>query len=202
MFSEGQNTSTGCIDILILSNTADEGDEYFTISISSAQTEPSARISSPSAVTVTIQGNDPTPTTEKGEAISPLVLGAIIGISIVVIGVTSCVAAILVYLCYSKRVCRQQKTRIEDPFYATIGSKDDGITVTKPPSPRQLPITDNMIITSPNESYTYPPIVTRGNLGVHREVITTSLNDAYAVATLADVTENDNETYEVRYELV
>ena len=106
VFSEGQNTSTGCIDILILSNTADEGDEYFTISISSARTEPSARITSPSAVTVTIQGNDPTPTTENGEAISPLVLGAIIGVSIVVIGVTSCVAAILVYLCHYKRVCR------------------------------------------------------------------------------------------------
>ena len=58
-----------------------------------------------------------------------------------------------------------------------------------------------MIITSPRESCTYSPIVTRANLGLHREVIT-SLNDAYAVATLADATENYNETNEVRYELV
>ena len=198
VFSEGQNTSTGCIDILILRDAADEGDEHFTISITSGGTEPGARITSPSAVTITIQGNDPTPTTVNGEAISLPVLGAIIGVSIVIIVVTSCVAAILVYIFYSKRVCRQQKTRSEDPVYATVGSKDDGVTVTKPLSLRQPPITDNMIITSPNESYTYPPIM---NLGVHREIITTSLNDAYIVATLADATENDTETYEVRYEL-
>ncbi|CAI8028755.1 hypothetical protein GBAR_LOCUS16349 [Geodia barretti] len=198
VFSEGQNTSTGCIDILILRDAADEGDEHFTISITSGGTEPGARITSPSAVTITIQGNDPTPTTVNDEAISLPVLGAIIGVSSIVIGVTSCVAAILVYICYSKRVCRQQKTRSEDPVYATVGSKDDGVTVTKPLSLRQPPITDNAIITSPNESYTYPPIM---NLGVHREIITTSLNDAYIVATLADATENDTETYEVRYEL-
>ena len=216
VFSEGQNTSTECIDILILKDNEEEEDEYFTVSITSAGTEPYARIIDPSVVTITIEGTNTTPaSSEDSEAISPLVLGATLGgVSIVAIAVTGCVAAIIVYICYSKRVCCQKThgSQPEYPVYATIGSKHDGLTVTKPQllltdslSPRG-PVTPNSAIeTSPNESYTFPPI-TQCYMGTHREVITTTLNDAYAVATLAanseiDETDETTATDEVRYEL-
>ena len=48
VFSEYQNTSTECIDILILKDNEEEEDEYFTVSITSAGTEPYARIIDPS----------------------------------------------------------------------------------------------------------------------------------------------------------
>ena len=62
VFYEGQNNSTSCIDIFLLPDSVLEDDEYFTISIATAGTEPHARILSPSVVTFTIQDTIPSVT--------------------------------------------------------------------------------------------------------------------------------------------
>ena len=56
MFTPGQTSSNSCIAIHIISDKDVEGDQYFSISISSAG--PNVLIGSPSAVYITIVDND------------------------------------------------------------------------------------------------------------------------------------------------
>ena len=58
VFTPGQTSSNSCIAIPIISDKDVEGDQYFSISISSAGTPPNVSIGSPSAVYITIVDND------------------------------------------------------------------------------------------------------------------------------------------------
>ena len=199
VFSEGQNTSTGCVSVLILEDTEEEGDEYFTLSITSAGTQPHAKIISPSVVTIIIQEDNPTD--DEDLVLSLPILATILSVASVVLGVISCIAAVLVYHCLSKYGCckkTQAHKYYEDPVYAAIkegGKTPNKVRITPPDSLSPPTAAFNkmeMIPTSPNESYTSPidsGVHTRPVcLGIHQEGITTSLNEAYTFATLAAVT--------------
>ena len=58
VFTPGQTSSNSCIAIPITSDKDVEGDQYFSISISSAETPPNVLISSPSVAYITIVDND------------------------------------------------------------------------------------------------------------------------------------------------
>ena len=58
VFSVGQTTSTSCTTISITSDTESEGDQSFTVAISSAGTAPYATVGSPSVTLVTITDDD------------------------------------------------------------------------------------------------------------------------------------------------
>ena len=58
VFTPGQTSSSSCIAIPIISDKDVEGDQYFSISISSAGTPPNVSIGSPSVTYITIVDND------------------------------------------------------------------------------------------------------------------------------------------------
>ena len=58
VFTPGQTSSNSCIAIPIISDKDVEGDQYFSISISSAGTPPNVSIGSPSVAYITIVDND------------------------------------------------------------------------------------------------------------------------------------------------
>ena len=121
VFSEGQNTSTSCVNILLLTDTELEDDEHFTISITSAGTEPYARILSPSLVTVTIHGTTPSDTTpHQNDKNLSLQWGMVILIlSCVVVGAMSCFVSILLYHCILKQKCCKLSTTEGSHTYET-----------------------------------------------------------------------------------
>ena len=121
VFSEGQNTSTSCVNILVLRDTELEDDEHFTISITSAGTEPYSRILSPSVVIVIIRDTTPSDKMphQNDENLSLQWVMVILILSCVVVGATSCFVAILLYHCISKQKCCKLSTTEGSHTYET-----------------------------------------------------------------------------------
>ena len=177
VFYEGQNTSTSCIAILILRDVEFEMEESFSISIIREGSVPNATIVSPFVATVTIQEDTtPEPSSEESAALSLPWLIATLSVSIIVVGVSSCLGGLLVYRC---RVhCKM--TKDDDPLYDYVVTDDKMVTSPNkaytelnrslPPQPA---VANHLAITtSPNESY-------QQRLEMNPAPIATSMNEAY-----------------------
>ena len=180
VFSEGQNTSTSCVNILVLRDTELEDDEHFTISITSAGTEPYARILNPSVLRVTIHDTVPSDTTphQNDENLSLQWGMVMLILSCVVVGATSCFVAILLYHCISKQKCCKLSKRshtyetARDVFCLEnnmVTNEAYSRVISRPPLAN-----DRAIITSPNHTVHVQAPVRPCNLQIEQPVPRTS----------------------------
>ena len=182
VFSEGQNTSTSCANILVLRDNELEDDEHFTISIISAGTEPYARILSPSVLIVTIHDIVPSDTTphQNDENLSLQWVMVILILSCVVVGATSCFVAILLYHCISKQKCCKLSTTEGSHTYETardvfclennvVTNEAYSRVMSRPPLAN-----DQAIITSPNHTVHVQAPARPCNLQIEQPVPRTS----------------------------
>ena len=204
VFYEGQNNSTSCIDIFILPDSVLEDDEYFTISIATAGTEPHARILSPSVVTFTIQDTTPSDTLLTHDDRVDLSLQWFIIVlagSCIAVGITSCITTALLSQCLSKRIICCKQTQEKDPIYETT-IDDELKMVTTPneayssPSTSQPPPTSDLIPirTSLNESYLAQYHTRPSNLEMGQAVVTSSSNAAYSSVDWRDNSQPGEDT--------
>ena len=129
VFQVGQMTSISCGNISIKSNIELEEDQFFTVSIVSAGAEPHARIRSPSVATVTILKDRSTSATstassddDESGVLSLEWAIAIPALCSIVVGLTSCILAVVAcrYLSKCPSCWTRKNLAGDDPLYDDI----------------------------------------------------------------------------------
>ena len=193
MFQVGQNTSTGCTSIQIVRDTELEGDQLFTVSITSAGTEPYVRIRSPSVATVIIEDfstpSQPPGSDDESGVLSLQLAIAIPALCSVVVGVASCLLATLLYRCLAKQLCCPARPIGEDPVYADIVVNNHRPILLSETDTLQTPTDHELgyefpLEIAPNEAYAQATDSLRSHPETSNSLtIMTSHNESYAVST-------------------
>ena len=135
----GPQSSVGCISIPVISDSDAEGDEFFTVSIAMAGSQPHARILSPSVATITIQDN--TTSMSESNTLESMYYtlesiywsaGILAGCCITV-GLVGCILGALLHWCCSRHSCCMRKTPINDIPMHCSASHNDFMTIENAP---------------------------------------------------------------------
>ena len=173
VFSVGQTTSTSCTTISITSDTESEGDQSFTVTISSAGTAPYARILNPSVATVIIQEDDNSEPIQCTDSNGLYVDIAVPIAASIVVSIVSCLTGALLFQCFTKHFChgkKKQKRRASE-----MSSQYEHIS---------LPEFSNQISTLPRNSHAH-------DITAENSLLVTASNAAYMKRK--DVTSNSDQ---------